>query len=93
VHLASPIVDNLYYPVSPHALNQTKHARSSVIRSQGIGRANSATRREIRPDLHTCTGQFSIPLALLSGRNGFQPHLALEYSTGEGNGPYGSAGD
>jgi hypothetical protein len=49
VHLASPIVDNLYYPVSPHALNQTKHARSSVIRSQGIGRANSATRREIQP--------------------------------------------
>ncbi|MDT4331860.1 SpvB/TcaC N-terminal domain-containing protein [Methylomonas sp. MED-D] len=41
------------------------------------------------PDLHTGTGNFSVPIALPSGRNGFQPHLTLGYSTGSGNGPFG----
>ena len=41
------------------------------------------------PDLHTGTGNFTVPLALPSGRNGFQPQLSLVYSTGNGNGPYG----
>jgi hypothetical protein len=41
------------------------------------------------PDLHTGTGNFTIPIALPSGRNGFQPQLSLVYSTGSGNGPYG----
>lgn len=41
------------------------------------------------PDLHTGTGNFTIPIALPSGRNGFQPQFNLVYSTGTGNGPYG----
>jgi len=41
------------------------------------------------PDLHTGTGNFSVPLALPPGRNGFQPQLNLVYSTGNGNGPFG----
>jgi RHS repeat-associated protein len=41
------------------------------------------------PDLHTGTGNFSVPLSLPSGRGAFQPRLALEYSTGNGNGPFG----
>jgi RHS repeat-associated protein len=41
------------------------------------------------PDLHTGAGNLSVPLALLPGRNGFQPLLTLTYSTGEGNGPFG----
>ena len=41
------------------------------------------------PDLHTGTGNFSVPIALPSGRNGFQPKLELAYSTGAGNGSYG----
>lgn len=41
------------------------------------------------PDLHTGTGNFSIPLSLPPGRNGFQPSLTLGYSTGGGNGVFG----
>lgn len=49
---------------------------------QGIGETFS-------PDLHTGTGNFSFPIALPPGRNGFQPHLNLAYSTGNGNGYFG----
>ena len=41
------------------------------------------------PDLHTGTGNFTIPIALPPGRNGFQPQLNLVYSTGSGNGCFG----
>src|SRR6267143_1239347 len=41
------------------------------------------------PDLHTGTGNFTIPVALPPGRNGFQPQLSLVYSTGSGNGSFG----
>lgn len=41
------------------------------------------------PDLHTGTGNFTVPIALPPGRNGFQPQLNIVYSTGNGNGPFG----
>jgi RHS repeat-associated protein len=41
------------------------------------------------PDLHTGTGNFSVPITLPPGRGGVQPSLALRYSTGHGNGPFG----
>ncbi len=41
------------------------------------------------PDLFTGTGNFTIPIEVPSGRNGFQPQLSLGYSTGNGNGPFG----
>lgn len=41
------------------------------------------------PDLHTGTGNFSVPITLPTGRNGFQTELSLAYSTGTGNGPFG----
>ena len=49
---------------------------------QGIG-------EKFSPDLYTGTGNFTIPLALPPGRNGFQPQMNLVYSTGNGNGPFG----
>src|SRR5215208_6314400 len=49
---------------------------------QGIGET-------FAPDLHTGTGNFTVPLTLPPGRNGFQPQLALVYSSGNGNGPFG----
>lgn len=49
---------------------------------QGIGETFS-------PDLHTGTGNFTIPSTLPQGRNRFQPELSLVYSTGKGNGPFG----
>src|SRR5215813_4564098 len=41
------------------------------------------------PDLHTGTGNFTVPIAVPPGRNGFQPQLNLVYSTGNGNGLFG----
>ncbi|HEX5717699.1 MAG TPA: SpvB/TcaC N-terminal domain-containing protein, partial [Thermoanaerobaculia bacterium] len=49
---------------------------------QGIG-------EKFSPDLHSGTGNFTIPLELPRGRNGLQPELRLAYSTGSGNGPFG----
>src|SRR3954453_5997728 len=40
-------------------------------------------------DLHTGTGNISVPLPLLPGRNGFGPTLSLDYSTGQGNDAFG----
>src|SRR2546427_12196367 len=41
------------------------------------------------PDLHTGTGNFTVPIALPPSGNGFQPQLSLVYSTESGNGPFG----
>ena len=41
------------------------------------------------PDLHTGTGNFTVPISLPPGRSGLQPQLNLVYSTGNGNGPFG----
>jgi Salmonella virulence plasmid 65kDa B protein len=49
---------------------------------QGIGELFAA-------DLQTGTGNFTIPIELPAGRNGFQPALRLGYSTGNGNGYFG----
>ncbi len=41
------------------------------------------------PDLHTRTGNFTIPISVLPDHNGFQMQLSLVYSSGNGNGPFG----
>jgi RHS repeat-associated protein len=41
------------------------------------------------PDLHTGTGNLRVPLTVPAGRAGVQPALALAYSTGSPNGPFG----
>jgi len=40
-------------------------------------------------DLFTGTGNYSIPIEVPAGRNGFQPQLSLVYSTGNGNSAFG----
>ena len=49
---------------------------------QGIGET-------FQPNLFTGTGNFSIPIATSPGRNRFGPALSLQYSSGNGNGPFG----
>src|ERR671910_339883 len=44
---------------------------------------------KFQPDLHTGTGNHSVPIALPAGRNNFQPQLSLNYSAGSPNGPFG----
>jgi RHS repeat-associated protein len=64
-------------------------ASSDVIALPKGGGALSSVGEKFSPDLHTGTGNFTVPIALPPGRNGFQPSLNLVYSTGNGNGPFG----
>lgn len=53
------------------------------------GGAQHGIGEKFAPDLHTGTGNFTVPITLPPGRNGLQPQLSLVYSTGNGNGPLG----
>ena len=44
---------------------------------------------KFQPNVFDGTGTFSIPIATSPGRAGFGPQLSLEFSTGNGNGPFG----
>ncbi len=62
---------------------------SQVISLPQSGGALNGIGEKFSPDLFTGTGNFSIPIELPRGRNGFQPQLSLAYSTGSGDGPFG----
>ncbi|MEZ5477859.1 MAG: SpvB/TcaC N-terminal domain-containing protein [Thiolinea sp.] len=49
---------------------------------QGIGET-------FQPNLFSGTGNFSVPIFTSPGRNGFDPELSLQYSSGNGNGVFG----
>jgi len=61
----------------------------SIISAPQGGGALSGIGETFAPDLQTGTGNFAVPLSLPLGRNGLQPQLTLQYSTGNGNGPFG----
>jgi len=62
---------------------------TSVINNPQGGGAQSGLGEKFSPDLFTGTGNFSVPIAVPPGRNGFQPELTLGYSSGNGNGIFG----
>src|SRR5919199_1076371 len=62
---------------------------SQVISLPRGGGALHGIGEKFSPDLHTGTGNFTVPIALPPGRNGFQAQLSLVYSTGTGDGPFG----
>ena len=64
-------------------------AATDIIALPKGGGAQRGIGETFAPDLQTGTGNFTVPLALPPGRNGFQPELKLAYSTGNGNGPFG----
>src|SRR5206468_8129152 len=64
-------------------------AEASAISLPKGGGAVSGLGEKFSPDLFTGTGNFSVPIAVPPGRNGLRPQLALAYSTGNGNGPFG----
>src|SRR5215510_9919551 len=64
-------------------------APNQVISLPKGGGALHGIGEKFSPDLHTGTGNFTVPIALPPGRNGFQPQINLVYSTGNGNGPFG----
>jgi hypothetical protein len=61
-------------------------AQQVISLPQGGG-AQRGIGETFQPDLQTGTGNFTVPIGLPSGRNGFQPQRSLVYSTGNGNGP------
>ncbi len=62
---------------------------SQIISLPSGGGGQRGIGEKFSPDLFTGTGNFTIPIALPSGRNGFQPEINLVYSTGNGNGCFG----
>lgn len=68
--------------------NKINNSNQTITLPQGGG-ALHGIGETFSPDLHTGTGNFTVPFALPPGRNGFQPQLNLVYSTGNGNGPFG----
>src|SRR5688572_3326630 len=67
----------------------TTSMRTSMISLPQGGGALHGLGEKFIPDLHTGTGNFSVPITLPQGRNGFQPQFELAYSTGNGNGSFG----
>jgi hypothetical protein len=65
------------------------NAPGGIISTPQGGGALQGMGETFSPDLQTGTGNFSVPIALPPGRNGLQPQLTLQYSTGHGNGPFG----
>src|SRR4030095_2689477 len=64
-------------------------ASSQVVSLPKGGGALHGIGEKFAPDLHTGTGNFTVPIAVPPGRHGFQPQLSLGYSTGHGNCPFG----
>lgn len=71
------------------AMSDAATAPGSIIGRPTGGGALQGLGEKFAPDLHTGTGNFTIPLALPPGRHGLQPRLSLVYSTGHGNGSFG----
>src|SRR5215218_8254733 len=70
-------------------MSNKSSASSQVISLPKGGGALQGIGEKFSPDLYTGTGNFTVPINLPPGRNGFQPELTLVYSTGNGNGPFG----
>src|SRR5262245_53933344 len=70
-------------------MSSQSSASSQVISLPKGGGALHGIGEKFSPDLYTGTGNFTVPIALPPGRNGFQPQLSLVYSTGNGHGPFG----
>src|SRR6516164_8545933 len=68
--------------------NKNNNSNQTISLPQGGG-ALHGIGETFSPDLHTGTGNFSVPIALPPGRNGFEPQLSLNYSTGNPNSPFG----
>ncbi|MCG8460543.1 MAG: FG-GAP-like repeat-containing protein, partial [Holophagales bacterium] len=62
---------------------------SQVISKPTGGGALGGIGETFAPDLHTGTGNLTIPITLPPGRSGHAPSLSLGYSSGQGNGPFG----
>jgi RHS repeat-associated protein len=69
-------------------MNKSGVAAQVIAHPQGGG-AIKGLGETFSPDLHTGTGNMTVPIAIPPGRNKLQPDLSLVYSTGHGNGLFG----
>jgi hypothetical protein len=60
--------------------NKSSGSNQFISAPRGGGYAMKGIGEKFSPDLHTGTGNFTIPIALPSGRHGFQPQINLAYS-------------
>ena len=70
-------------------MGDASDAAQSTLSLPTGGGAIAGIGESFQPDLFTGTGNFSLPITTSVGRNGFEPQLRLQYSTGNGNGPFG----
>ena len=70
-------------------MNKNADGADGVIALPKGGGALHGIGEKFSPDLHTGTGNFTVPIAIPAGRNGLQPQLSFVYSSGNGNGAYG----
>jgi hypothetical protein len=68
-------------------MGTSSNPAAQVISSPKGGGSLHGIGEKFSPDLFTGTGNYTVPIALPPGRNGFQPQLNLVYSTG--NEPFG----
>lgn len=69
-------------------MNKSGTAAQVISHPQGGG-AISGLGESFSPDIHTGTGNLTVPITVPPGRNKLQPDLSLVYSTGHGNGLFG----
>lgn len=84
-------LDNLIAPTqvqAAEASNNSKNANSVISLPKGGG-AIKGIGETFKSNPFTGTANISIPIATSPGRNGFGPELGLQYSSGNGNGPFG----
>src|SRR5215472_6941559 len=68
--------------------NKTNSSNQTISLPKGGG-AVKGIGETFQPNLFSGTGNFSVPIFTSPGRNRFGPQLTLQYSTGNGNGPFG----
>jgi hypothetical protein len=68
--------------------NNAKSAGSVINLPKGGG-AVKGIGESFQPNPFTGTANISVPIATSPGRSGFGPQLSLQYSSGNGNGPFG----
>ncbi len=68
--------------------NKSEVAKGVINLPKGGG-AIKGIGETFQPNLFTGTGSYSVPIATSPGRNSFGPTLSLQYSVGNGNGPFG----
>src|SRR5437773_12546932 len=79
----------MYSEFAANRMSTASNSPNQILSLPKGGGALSGIGEKFAPDLHTGTGNFTVPIALPPGRNGFQPQLSLAYSTGSGNGSFG----